>query len=111
MIPARMALASLPAWQRAGRVVPRARRFGGWAHTADRHCGQGAQAIDRALALRKDGGNTGWRPRSGRRQQSPHTDRNCHRHIAGGDAGSATVFFFGDARIRRVASRRGYASA
>jgi len=59
--PARMALASLPAWQRAGRVVPRARRHVGRAHTADRHCGHGAQAVDRALALRRDGGNTGWR--------------------------------------------------
>jgi transposase len=43
--------------QRAGSVVPRARRHVGRAHTADRHCGHGAQAADRALALRRDGGN------------------------------------------------------
>ena len=43
-----------PAWQRAGEVVPRARRHAGRAHTTDRHCGYGAQAADRALALRRD---------------------------------------------------------
>ena len=94
--PARMALASLPAWQRAGRVVPRARRHVGRAHTADRHCGHGAQAVDRALALRRDRGNTGWR-----RDPGGDNSRRIDRQelppaaFAGGDTGSATVFFFG----------------
>src|SRR5712675_557677 len=94
--PARLALASLPAWQRAGGVVPRARRHVGRAHTADRHCGHGAQAVDRALALRRDRGNTGWR-----RDPVGDNRRRIDRQelppaaFAGGDTGNATVFFFG----------------
>ena len=108
--PARLALASLPAWQRAGGVVPRARRHVGRAHTADRHCGHGAQAVDRALALRRDRGNTGWR-----RDPGGDNSRRIDRQelppaaFAGGDTGNATVFFFGGTtppRFRWVASRR-----
>src|ERR1035437_8371146 len=106
-----MALASLPAWQRAGRVVPRARRHVGRAHTADRHCGHGAQAVDRALALRRDGGGTGWR-----RDPGGDNSRRIERQelppaaVAGGDTGSATVFVFGGTtpprfRTTKTASR------
>jgi len=86
----------------------------GRAHTADRHCGHGAQAVDRALALRRDGGDPGWRRDPGgdnsRRidwQELPPAA------FAGGDTGSATVFVFGGTtppRFRWVASRRGCAS-
>ena len=37
------------------------RRHVGRAHAADRHCGHGAQAVDRALALLRDRGGTRWR--------------------------------------------------
>lgn len=80
---------------------PRARRHAGRAHTADRHCGHGAQAVDRALALRRDGGNTGWR-----RDPGGDNSRSIDRQelppaaFAGGDTGSATVFFFGGTRRR-----------
>ena len=52
--PACLALAALPARQRARRVVSRARWRTGRAHTADRHRRDGAQAADRALALCPD---------------------------------------------------------
>ena len=48
------------------------RRHVGRAHAADRHCGHGAQAVDRALALLKRQGWYPLAPRSGWRQQSPH---------------------------------------
>ena len=68
----------------------------------------------RALALRRDRGNTGWRRDPGG-DNSRRVDRQelPPAAFAGGDTGSATVFFFGGTtppRFRWVASRRGYAS-
>src|SRR3972149_12007564 len=107
-----MALASLPAWQRTGRVVPRACRHVGRAHTADRHCGHGAQAVDRALALRRDGCDTRWRrDPGGDNSRRIDTQKLPPAEFAGGDTGSATVFVFGGTtppRFRWVASRRGW---
>src|SRR6476660_4288025 len=73
-----------------------------------------AMARKRALALRRDRGNTGWR-----RDPGGDNSRRIDRQelppaaFAGGDTGNATVFFFGGTtppRFRWVASRRGYAS-
>ena len=55
-------------------VVPGARRRPGRAHPADRHCRDGAQAADRALALRRDRGAAG-------RRRDP--DGDCGRGIDG----------------------------
>ena len=58
--------------------------------------GHGAQAVDRALALRRDRGNTGWR-----RDPGGDNSRRIDRQelppaaFASGDTGNATVFFFG----------------
>ena len=85
------------------------------AHTADRHCGHGAQAVDCALALRRDGGRCRLAPRSGRTADSRGIDKQelPPAAFAGGDTGSATVFVIGGPtppRFRWVASHRGYAS-
>src|SRR6516162_4970208 len=106
-----MALASLPTRQRAGRMVPQARRDFGWAHATDRHCGLGTQAAHRALALRRNRG-------SSHRRRNPDRDRSgcieiADGNIADGGTGNATVLVFGGTtppRFRWVASRRGYAS-
>src|SRR4051812_25324992 len=105
--PARLALAALPARQRARRLVPRARRRPGRADPADRHRGHGAQAADRALEIRPDRAAA----RGGR-------DRGVEEIAVGGTpvgggAGSATVFVIGSVqppRFRWVVFCRGHAS-
>ena len=105
--PARLALAALPARQRARRLVPRARRRPGRADPADRHRGNGAQAADRALEIRPDRAAA----RGGR-------DRGVEEIAVGGmpvggGAGSTTVFVIGSAqppRFRWVVFCRGHAS-
>src|SRR5712692_9835996 len=58
--PARLAVAALPARQRARRVVSRA-RWHAAGHAADRHRCDGEKAADRALALRRDRDDAGGR--------------------------------------------------
>jgi transposase len=58
---ARLAMAALPARQRARHVVPRARWFAAGTHAPDRHRGDGQAASDRALALHGDRGASGRR--------------------------------------------------
>src|SRR5215218_9773826 len=65
--PARLAVAALPAWQRARYLVPRARWHAAGAHAADRHRCAGKKVADRAVALRGSRSAAG-----GRRDQ----DRN-----------------------------------
>jgi hypothetical protein len=92
-------------------MLPQARRYFGWAHATDRHCGLGTQAAHRALALRRNRG-------SSRRCRNPDRERSgcieiADGNIAAGGTGNATVLAFGGTtppRFRWVASRRGYAA-
>ena len=105
--PACLALAALPARQRARRVVSRARRRTGRAHTADRHRRDGAQAADRALALCPD------RAAAGGCRARGIGEIAAGDAIIGGDTGSATVFVIGSVkppRFRWVVFCRGHAS-
>ena len=106
--PARLAVAALPARQRAGAVVPRPGRGLAGPHAADRDRGDGEEAADRALALRRD------RPRArGCRGRGVAHETAAAGTPAGGGAGSATVFVEGGSpppRSRWVAPRRGHAS-